>query len=143
MTETRMHLLNGGALAFIGDAVYEAHVRRHIVQTTAVTHPNKLHRAAIRYVSAPAQALIIQTWLKEENILTSEELDIYRRGRNYQSNTKAKNATIGQYRQATGFESVIGWLSLTQQEERMNELIDKAIEVIEKGETNEIRTKTL
>ena len=84
---------------------------------------------ATHYVSAKAQAALIQKMLDEE-ILTEEEHDFYRRGRNSKSHTGAKNADVTTYRIATGFESLIGYLHLTQQQERLDELIDWCIKKV-------------
>lgn len=126
-------LLNGAALAYVGDAVYEQAVRKHVIET-GQTAPNKLHRASIQFVSAEGQAKVMKHWINSETFLTEKEIEIYKRGRNNKANTKAKNASIGDYRQATGFESLIGWLSLTNQSERCEELIDQAIKFIENEE---------
>ena len=82
--------LNGLALAYVGDAIYEIYVRDHLIDQ-GETKPNKLHRAATNYVSANAQAFLIQQML-EEHLLTEEEELYYRRGRNAKSHTSAKNA---------------------------------------------------
>lgn len=134
MTEiTPFDLLNGAALAYVGDAVYEQFVRKHVIKS-GQTAPNKLHRAAIKYVSAEGQAKIMKSWLGTEHLLSEKEIEIYKRGRNNKANTKAKNASIGDYRQATGFEALIGWLSLTHQDERCTELMTLAINYIENEE---------
>lgn len=134
MTEINKYdLLNGSALAYVGDAVYEQYVRKYVI-AQGDTAPNKLHRLAIKYVSAEGQAKVMKSWINTEDILTVKEIEVYKRGRNNKANTKAKNASIGDYRQATGFEALIGWLSLTKQEERCQELMELAIEVIENEE---------
>ena len=82
-----VNLINGIALAFEGDAVYSMYIRRHLI-FQGMTKPNKLHQAATRYVSARAQASLIESMLEQE-ILTEKELEIYKRGRNTNSHTKA------------------------------------------------------
>lgn len=134
--------LNGAALAYIGDAIYEIKIREHVIQK-GKTHVNKLHKAAIKYVEAAGQAYVMKYWINQANFLTPDEIDYYRRGRNHKANTKAKNASIGDYRQATGFESLLGWLHLTHQTTRLNELIQHAITLIDnKGESDETTEKT-
>lgn len=134
MTEIdKYKLLNGAALAYIGDAVYEQFVRQYVIEKGQTT-PNLLHRSAVKYVSAAAQAYIIKDFLKDDETLSKEEIEIYKRGRNYKANTKAKNASIGDYRQATGFESLIGWLSLTKQDQRCTELMTLSIDIINRKE---------
>lgn len=133
--------LNGATLAYIGDAVYEIAVRRHVLDQ-GITQPNRLHRAAVRYVGAVGQATVIQRWIKGDDVLTQDEINMYKRGRNNKANTKAKNASIADYRQATGFESLLGWLSLTNQTQRLETLIEAAIQMIDEGEKNDEPSKT-
>ncbi|HGA2187910.1 TPA: Mini-ribonuclease 3 [Streptococcus agalactiae] len=125
-----VRLINGIALAFEGDAVYSLYIRRHLIMQ-GFTKPNQLHRKATQYVSANAQALLINAML-EENILTDEEQLIYKRGRNANSHTKAKNADIITYRMSTGFEALMGYLDMTGQIKRLGTLIQWCIETIEK-----------
>ena len=112
--------LNGLALAYVGDAIYEIYIRDYLV-SLGQTKPNVLHRMATHYVSAKAQASLMQA--------------MYKRGRNAKSHTFAKNADVTTYRVATGFESLMGYLHLTQQKERLEELINWCIKKV--GETNE------
>ena len=124
-----VNLINGIALAFEGDAVYSTYIRRHLI-FQGLTKPNQLHREATKYVSAKAQANLISLML-EEGILTEKEEDIYKRGRNANSHTKAKNTDIVTYRMSTGFEAVMGYLHMTEAIERLEELIDWCIRKIE------------
>ncbi|MGX7107351.1 Mini-ribonuclease 3 [Hutsoniella sourekii] len=124
------HLLNGAALAYIGDAIYEVYVRAHVLEK-GLTDPNLLHKSAIKYVEASGQAKVMRHWLNQEDFLSQEEIQYFKRGRNHKANTKAKNASIGDYRQATGFESLIGWHYLAGNEERLVELITCAIQLID------------
>ena len=126
---TDVNLINGIALAFEGDAVYSMYIRRHLI-FQGLTKPNQLHREATKYVSAKAQANLISLML-EEGILTDKEEDIYKRGRNANSHTKAKNTDIVTYRMSTGFEAVMGYLQMTESIERLEELIDWCIRKIE------------
>nr|WP_275433079.1 Mini-ribonuclease 3 [Streptococcus cristatus] len=122
-------MINGIALAFEGDAVYSMYIRRHLI-FQGLTKPNQLHREATKYVSAKSQANLISLML-EEGILTEKEEDIYKRGRNANSHTKAKNTDIVTYRMSTGFEAVMGYLHMTEAIERLEELIDWCIRKIE------------
>lgn len=115
------------SLAYIGDGVYELYVRRYLVLKSKET-ANMLHKKAIRYVSAKAQEHIINKML-ENNILTEEEIAIYKRGRNAESNTVPKNTDISTYKKATGFEAVIGVIYLKDNVERLDEIIGKSIEI--------------
>ena len=126
---TDVNLINGIALAFEGDAVYSMYIRRHLI-FQGLTKPNQLHREATKYVSAKAQANLISLML-EEGILTEKEEDIYKRGRNANSHTKAKNTDIVTYRMSTGFVAVMGYLHMTESIERLEELIDWCIRKIE------------
>lgn len=126
-----VNLINGIALAFEGDAVYSMYIRRHLI-FQGLTKPNQLHREATKYVSAKAQANLISLML-EEGILTEKEEDIYKRGRNANSHTKAKNADIVTYRMSTGFEAVMGYLHMTRAIERLEELIDWCIKRVEEA----------
>ena len=112
-----------------GIAVYSMYIRRHLI-FQGLTKPNQLHREATKYVSAKAQANLISLML-EEGILTEKEEDIYKRGRNANSHTKAKNTDIVTYRMSTGFEAVMGYLHMTEAIERLEELIDWCIRKIE------------
>lgn len=107
-------------LAYIGDAVYELYVRTHLIKS-GVIRPNNLQKAAIDYVSAVSQA---RRGRRLESILTEEEMDVLRRGRNAKSGHVPKNASVGEYRYSTGLEALIGYLYLTGQEERLNSIIE-------------------
>ena len=122
-------LLNGAALAYLGDATYEVAVRRHLLEQEQ-TRPNDLHRLATNYVSATAQAYLIDE-MEAAEFLSDEEASYFKRGRNSQTYTKAKNADHATYSRATGFEALIGHLYLND-EERCLELINLSIKFIEK-----------
>ena len=107
------------ALAYLGDAVYELAIRT-FVMNHGNTQVNKMHKKTAGLVKAEAQANFYKV-LEEE--LTEEEKAVYRRGRNAKSVTMAKNATMKDYRMATGFEALMGYLYLTEQMERMAELL--------------------
>lgn len=126
-----VNLINGIALAFEGDAVYAMYIRRYLI-FKGLTKPNKLHREANKYVSAKAQAGLIAALL-EAQLLTEKEEEIYKRGRNATSHTKAKNADIITYRMSTGFEAVVGYLHMTNQIERLEELLTWCIRKIQSG----------
>lgn len=125
-----VNLINGIALAFEGDAVYSLYIRRHLI-FQGQTKPNQLHRLATRYVSAKAQASLIEKMLDQE-VLTEKELDIYKRGRNAHSHTKAKNTDVITYKMSTGFEAVMGYLHMTEDLTRLEELITWCINQVER-----------
>ena len=110
-------------LAYIGDGIYEL-VIRSIVVERANRSANDLHKKTTRYVKAPAQSAMIEALLPE---MTEDEEAVYRRGRNAKSYTTAKNASVADYRRATGFEALMGYLYLTGQTDRMLELIKNGI----------------
>lgn len=128
-TDKNWFLLNGLALAYIGDAAYEVFIRQHLLEQ-GWTKPKDLHRRATQYVSAPAQAMLMGRML-EEGFLSEEETDTYRRGRNAKSHSKAKNTDVETYRISTGFEALMGYLHLTGQKERLEELAKWCIRTIE------------
>lgn len=111
-------------LAYIGDAIYDLVIRTIVVER-GNTSANNLHKKTVRYVNAGTQAQMIEALLEE---LSEEERTIYKRGRNAKSYTTAKNATVIDYRKATGFEALCGYLYLTGRQERMLALIRTAIE---------------
>lgn len=106
-------------LAYIGDGVYELVIRTVIVGKGNCP-VNKLHRKSSSLVKASAQAELIHSIMEE---LTEEEKIVYKRGRNAKSYTTAKNATMTDYRTATGLEALVGYLYLTEQMERLLTLI--------------------
>lgn len=111
-------------LAYIGDCIYEIVIRTILVELRDGT-VQKLHKETTWFVKAGTQAAIIEK-IKEN--LSEEELAVYRRGRNAKSHTAPKNADIGEYHKATGFEALIGYLYLTNQNDRLIELIKIGIE---------------
>lgn len=110
-------------LAYMGDVVFEIFVREQLVKESNMP-VNKLHHAASALVKAQAQSRMIQAL---EEGLTEKEASIYRRGRNAKSNTSAKNASILDYRRATGFEALLGYLYLNKENDRLLELMEKAV----------------
>ena len=114
-------------LAYIGDAIFELVVRTVLVERKN-TQAEKLHKAATKIVKAETQALMIEA-LKED--LTEEELAVFKRGRNAKAMTRAKNDTMSEYRRATGFEALMGYLYLKGDMARMIELIRLGVEKAE------------
>lgn len=114
-------------LAYIGDSIFDLVVKTKIV-TAGNTQVNKMNRAASSIVKAESQSKMIG-YLEDK--LTEEEGSVYKRGRNAKSYTSAKNASISDYRRATGFEALMGYLYLSGQYERMCELIKDALDWLE------------
>lgn len=111
-------------LAYIGDAIYDLIIRTILV-SQGNCPPQKLHKRASALVKAEKQSQMMEVL---EAFLTEEEHAFYKRGRNAKSHTMAKNATMSDYRRATGFEALMGYLYLTDQNERMIDLIKIGLE---------------
>lgn len=114
------------ALAYIGDGVYELLVRTKVMNRGS-TQVNNMHKNSAKLVNAGAQAKLIHLLLEEE-VLSERELAVYKRGRNAKSFTTAKHATMIDYRTATGFEALIGWLYLEGELKRLVELVGIGLE---------------
>jgi ribonuclease-3 family protein len=109
--------------AYVGDCVYELYIRTYLVNTTNL-NPHKLHIEAIKYVKAGAQANFLKNIYEE---LSDEEKDIVRRGRNANNHHLPKNSNIQEYMYSTAFESLIGYLYLNKNYERVKQIIEKII----------------
>ncbi|MFC6548097.1 Mini-ribonuclease 3 [Cohnella cellulosilytica] len=115
-------LLSPIVLAYVGDAVFEVYIRQRLIAVGS-RKPHELHRAATKYVSAAAQAKLLQRW---SSLLTEEEADIVRRGRNTKSGQPPRNADPADYRQATALECLVGYLYYQGNGERLEQLMDLA-----------------
>ena len=125
--------MNALALAYMGDVVYEMAVRKRLLEK-GLTRPNDLHRGAVRYVNARAQASVVTFWL-ETNALTEEEQAVVRRGKNAKSGSVPKKVDVHTYRYSTAFEALIGYIYLTERRDRLEELIKQAFERLEAEST--------
>lgn len=115
------------ALAYIGDSIFDVMVRT--IEVSKVNKQvNKYHRDVSRIVCAPAQAKMV---LAIYDRLTDEEQAVYKRGRNANSYTKAKNASRADYRKATGFEAVLGYLYLKEDFKRLTDIVKMSLEALE------------
>lgn len=123
LADTDIRTYSPLTLAYIGDAIYELVVRTILVEK-GNTQVNKLNQRANRLVKASAQSEMIE---KLKPYLTEEEMAVFKRGRNAKSYTMAKNATMSDYRRATGFEALIGYLYLKEEYTRMITLIRMGI----------------
>lgn len=121
-----LNCINIISLAYLGDAVYEVYIREKFL-SLGNTKVEELQKQAINYVSAKSQCRILNNLL-DNNILTNEEIDIVKRGRNYKRASHPKNTDIITYKMSTGFEALIGYLYLDNQKERLEEIL-KNIEV--------------
>lgn len=114
------------ALAYIGDSVFDIYVRTKVVKE-GNTSVNNLHKKCVKYVSAKAQNQMVLKIMEE---FSEEEKNVFRRGKNTKMHTVAKNATLSEYRNATGFEAVLGWLYLQDKTQRLEEIIKKAMDTV-------------
>jgi len=121
-------------LAYAGDAIYELLVRSHIINNHEY-NVNQMHRQAIKFVKAKAQAELVK---KLNPILTDEEIKLIKRGRNAKVTSSPKNADLMDYRYATGFETLFGYLYLNNEFDRIMMLFNEIVDIIEKkDEINE------
>lgn len=126
-----MNMLNGLALAYLGDSVWEIHVRKHLVDG-GLTKVNDLHKAAIRFTSAAGEAVAADSLLSG-GFYSEAEIDLFKRGRNAESTHKPKSVDLGTYHKSTGFEAVIGFLFMENQTGRLEELIERSLRLIEEN----------
>ena len=120
-------MFNPALLAYIGDSVYELFVRTFLV-SQGTCQAGKLHKKAVLFVQAKAQAEIID---KISEYLTEEEIDIVKRGRNAKTTSMPKNAELAEYKQATGFEALLGYLYLNNRIERLLEILNYIPNIME------------
>lgn len=111
---------NGTTFAYIGDAAYEILVREYLL-LNGITKVDHLHKEAIKYTSAEGQAKAMDAIIEE---LSEKELSVFKKGRNAKSERKARNASLATYKRATGFESLIGYLYLERNFDRLSELFN-------------------
>ena len=127
-------MMDGAALAFIGDAVYEIYVRKHVLAEAGSGHQSMalkvdaLHHGTVQFVNAEAQALAIKAMADD---LPEEEQAVVRRARNHKPHSVPKHADVMDYKWATAFEALVGYLYLTGETEEMERVIRRAITVIE------------
>ncbi len=125
-------LLNGLALAYLGDSVFELEIRQYLLNS-GITKVNNLNKKCVEFTKGLSQAKFIN-YLISNNVLTEEEINYYKKGRNSHIQSVRHNIDIKSYLDATGFESLIGYLYI-ENKERLKYIIDL---IIEKKEGNEI-----
>jgi ribonuclease-3 family protein len=125
-------------LAYIGDAVYELYIRKHLV-SSGLIKVDQLHKQAVKLVNAATQAQILHALLPH---LSEDEASVVRRGRNAKSGSAPKNISVTEYRHGTAFEALIGYLHLSGKVERLEQLIKLACKIVfdEEGDINESKT---
>ena len=126
-----MILYNGESLAYIGDAIYELKIREYLLKK-GYQDVNILHKYAVKFTSGESQALIVDYLIKNE-IVTEEEISYFKRGRNSGHSKNRRSISVISYKKATGFEAMIGFLHLSNQEERLNSLVEIVINLVEEG----------
>lgn len=119
------------AFAYIGDSVFDLLIKRRFVEKSNM-QPEKYHKRVTAIVCAKCQAAFMDS---KKDLLSEEELEMFRRGRNAKSHSKAKNASLAEYKKATGFEAMIGYLYLSGRTDRLEEIVDAIMEMA--GEMNE------
>ena len=127
MTRSKFLASNTTWLAFIGDAVYEVQIRSHVLKSGEVRADN-LHKSAVKYVRAEAQARALKGMMPG---LTEEEVALVKRARNKKITSKPKNAEPMEYKMATAFEALIGALYMAEDHQRISQLIEQAILIID------------
>ncbi|HEX7065071.1 MAG TPA: ribonuclease III domain-containing protein [Bacillales bacterium] len=125
--------MNALTLAYVGDAVLELYVRKHLI-AQGIVKPNDLHQRAVYYVSAEGQANVLHR-LVNAGELDEEETAVVRRGRNAKSASVPKNVEVQTYRYGTAFEALIGYHHLNGNEKRVREIVTLMFRWIEEGET--------
>ena len=126
-----LRLYSALGYAYLGDAVYERYVREYIMESRGNMPVEKYHAVATHFVCAAAQAKAIEALM---DVLSEEEEAVYRRGRNAKAHAAPKSSSPGEYRKATGFEALIGYLSINGRDERAMELMKAAVDILDKKE---------
>ena len=129
MTEKDIKKLNTTTLAYLGDAVFEVIVREKIV-TEKPGDAGRAHHTAVRYVSAAGQAKAAKAMVAS-GFLTEDEERIYKRARNHRSMSRPQHADPRDYKIATGFEALIGYLYLIDERERLREIANEAVRIVD------------
>ena len=123
-TTEQVKQLNPLVLALVGDAVYEVFIRAYLVDENRNMNAHKIHIKAVSYVKAHAQSEYMKSLIEN---LDEEELSIFKRARNSKSGSTPKNADLIEYKWATGFEALVGFLYLSEKSERLNYIFEKVI----------------
>ena len=130
MKEVDLHSYSPRRLAYIGDSIYDL-IIKSLVINQGNRQVNKLHKETSMYVQASTQSLMMRAMQEE---LTEEEHAVYKRGRNAKSVSPAKNQSITDYRRATGFEALLGYLSLKKEWKRMLDLVKIGLDSLKEKE---------
>ena len=128
-----LQVISNQTLAFIGDSVHNLYIRTYLASKSNI-QTGILHSRSIKYVSAKAQSKVIDNIMET---LTEEEIAIYKRGRNTNIGSISKHADVLEYKKATGYEALIGYLYINKNIDRLEELIKISIKIIEGSGNNE------
>lgn len=118
-----VNTINIVTLAYLGDAIYEVFIREKLIKK-GISKVEHLTKEATNYVSAKGQASILKKMIEEE-FFSEEELDVIKRGRNYKRSSHPKHTDVVTYKYSTGFEAVIGYLYLSNNNERLNQILNQ------------------
>jgi ribonuclease-3 family protein len=129
MTKQEINKMNTSTLAYLGDAVFEVIVREKIVSERP-GDAGRAHHTAVRYVSAAGQAQAARAMIAE-GFLTEEEEQIYKRARNHRAMSRPQHADPKEYKIATGFEALLGYLYLTDDRQRLREIAAEAVRIVD------------
>ena len=134
LTNSKIDLqqLNALALAYMGDSIFDTYVRYRLIASGKV-RPQQLHKIATSFVSAKAQAEVINCLL-DTDFLTEEETAVVMRGRNAKPGNIRRSTDLKTYRLSTAFEALLGYLYLLNRYERLDEVIEKSFNILEKEE---------
>lgn len=122
----KINLINVLVLAYLGDSIYESHVREYLINK-GISNVKDLQIESLKYVSAKQQSKLLKMLL-DNNILTEEEKEIVNRGRNHKGSRHPKNCDIITYKYATALETLIGYLYLNKDNDRIKEIMNKIYE---------------
>lgn len=130
------YTMNTSVLAFLGDGVYELYIRDLMIGA-GMTDPDAMHRACTKYVRAESQAMAIKSMMKEtdgQTFLTEEEIALVKRARNHKTPNRSRSAGLVEYKLATAFEALVGYLYLIGDSDRLGDVMQRAAALIAKGE---------
>ena len=136
MTQEQLRKMNTTTLAYLGDAVFEVIVREKIV-CERPGDVDRAHHSAVRYVSAAGQAKAAKAMVSS-GFLSEDEQAVYRKGRNHRAMSRPQHADPKEYKIATGFETLLGWLYLSDERERLREIAAEAVRIVDASEKKRV-----
>ena len=125
--EKNIHSINPLVFAYMGDVLYEKYVREYLIVSNYGSNVHKLHKIAIKYVSAKYQSMAFM-YIKDK--ISEDEIDIFKKGRNSKSKSSAKSTSVINYRISTGLECLLGYLYFNGNTERINEIMNMIIDFL-------------